>query len=245
MRDPDLVQRAEQAAAALEQAWMRWRERHGLGSGRLPPVSSYVGYSVEEPWGQPRVVLGVEASEAERLAAMLDGHDCAGSGRAEPAGLPEHRRPAGLDPAPARTIPDGRLPVEVEPTPQVASQAGSLILPPAQSRPAIPPTPAPLAAGATASAEMPGRADGGLKDLAARVTTVHHRADVQGLPQPEPTQSALADGSEPVSGQPLAADSGRRTQALPVSRPRMANGEPVTSTWPVADSRQPAADTAV
>ena len=72
MRDPDLVHQAERAAAALEEAWIRWRTRHGLATGALPPVSSYVGYSVEEPWGQPRVVFGIEAAEAERLAAILD-----------------------------------------------------------------------------------------------------------------------------------------------------------------------------
>jgi hypothetical protein len=76
MRDPDLVQRAEQAATALEEAWIRWRTRHGLASGPLPPVSSYVGYSAEEPWGQPRVVLGIASDEAERIAAILDGHEC-------------------------------------------------------------------------------------------------------------------------------------------------------------------------
>jgi hypothetical protein len=51
---------------------------HGLGADPLPPVSSYVGYSLEEPWGQPRVVFGIAAGEAEHLAALLDRHDCAG-----------------------------------------------------------------------------------------------------------------------------------------------------------------------
>jgi hypothetical protein len=37
-----------------------------------------VGYSLEEPWGQPRVVFGIDAREAEQLAALLDRHDCAG-----------------------------------------------------------------------------------------------------------------------------------------------------------------------
>ena len=37
----------------------------------MPPVSSYVGYSIEEPWGRPRVVFGVNAEDAERLAALL------------------------------------------------------------------------------------------------------------------------------------------------------------------------------
>ena len=99
MRDPDLVQRAERAALALERAWGRWRTMHGLGSDPLPPVSSYVGYSLEEPWGQPRVVFGVRADEAERLAALLDGHDCVGPVHAELTGRPDWRRTPGSDPS--------------------------------------------------------------------------------------------------------------------------------------------------
>ena len=95
MRDPDLVQRAERAATALERAWIHWRTMHGLGSDPLPPVSSYVGYSLEEPWGQPRVVFGVGAEEAERLAALLDGHDCVGPIHAEVRGRPEWRHGTG------------------------------------------------------------------------------------------------------------------------------------------------------
>src|SRR5262249_27056077 len=78
MRDPDLVLRAERAAIALERAWDHWRVMHGLDTGPLPPMTSYVGYSSEAPWGQPRVVFGVPAEEAERLAALLYGHDCSG-----------------------------------------------------------------------------------------------------------------------------------------------------------------------
>lgn len=78
MRDPELMLRAQRAAAELERAWDRWRTMHGLGADPLPPVSSYVGYSLEEPWGQPRVVFGIAAGEAEHLAALLDRHDCAG-----------------------------------------------------------------------------------------------------------------------------------------------------------------------
>ena len=96
MRDPDLVKRAERAATALERAWIHWRTMHGLGSDPLPPVSSYVGYSLEEPWGQPRVVFGVGAEEAERLAAMLDGHDCVGPIHAEMTGRPEWRPGPGI-----------------------------------------------------------------------------------------------------------------------------------------------------
>jgi hypothetical protein len=78
MRDPELMMRAQLAATELERSWDRWRTLHGLGTGPLPPVSSYVGYSTEEPWGQPRVVFGMDAREAEQFAALLDRHDCAG-----------------------------------------------------------------------------------------------------------------------------------------------------------------------
>ena len=78
MRDPDLVTRAQRAAAALERAWERWRAMHGLTAEPMTPVTSYVGYSIEEPWGRPRVVFGVDAREAELLAALLDRHECIG-----------------------------------------------------------------------------------------------------------------------------------------------------------------------
>ncbi len=103
MRDPDLMQRADRAAIALEQAWERWRAMHGLGGEPLPPVSSYVGYSLEEPWGQPRVVFGLRADEAEMLASLLDGHDCVGSVYAEVGARLDWRLPAsGPAPMPAR-----------------------------------------------------------------------------------------------------------------------------------------------
>jgi hypothetical protein len=103
MRDPDLMQRADRAAIALEQAWERWRAMHGLGSEPLPPVSSYVGYSLEEPWGQPRVVFGLRADEAEMLASLLDGHDCVGSVYAEVGARLDWRLPAsGQAPMSAR-----------------------------------------------------------------------------------------------------------------------------------------------
>jgi hypothetical protein len=87
------MQRADRAAIALEEAWERWRAMHGLGSEPLPPVSSYVGYSLEEPWGQPRVVFGLRADEAELLASLLDGHDCVGPIYAEVSTRPGWRRP--------------------------------------------------------------------------------------------------------------------------------------------------------
>ena len=84
MRDPDLVTRAQRAAVALERAWERWRAMHGLSADPMPPVSSYVGYSIQEPWGRPRVVFGVDAREAELLAALLDHHECVGPFYTEP-----------------------------------------------------------------------------------------------------------------------------------------------------------------
>ena len=45
-----------------------------LAAAEARPVSSYVGYSLTEPWGQPRVVFGIAAEEAEYLAAMIE-HD--------------------------------------------------------------------------------------------------------------------------------------------------------------------------
>jgi len=65
---------------------------HGLDTGPMPPMTSYVGYSLEEPWGQPRVVFGVAAEEAERLAALLNGHDCVGPVHAEVTNRPDWRR---------------------------------------------------------------------------------------------------------------------------------------------------------
>ncbi|HKS70811.1 MAG TPA: hypothetical protein VJQ45_10340, partial [Ktedonobacterales bacterium] len=80
MRDPDLVVRAQLAASALEGAWQRWRVGHGDVVDPMPTVSSYVGYSLQEPWGQPRVVFGLAAEDAEQLAALLERRD-----RMEPA----------------------------------------------------------------------------------------------------------------------------------------------------------------
>lgn len=72
MSDPELAARAQRAAERLEQSWDRWRRLHGLPAEQAQPVSSYVGYSLAEPWGRPRVVFGIGAEEAERLAALLE-----------------------------------------------------------------------------------------------------------------------------------------------------------------------------
>jgi hypothetical protein len=78
MRDPDLVVRAQRAATALEGAWCRWRNVHGLSNDPPPAVSSYVGYSLDAPWGEGRIVFGICAEEAEQLAQLLEHHDCVG-----------------------------------------------------------------------------------------------------------------------------------------------------------------------
>jgi hypothetical protein len=77
MRDPELVARAQRAATRLESAWEQWRALHGLAVAPAQPVVSYVGYSLNEPWGEPRVVIGVDADEAEFLADFLDRDECA------------------------------------------------------------------------------------------------------------------------------------------------------------------------
>jgi hypothetical protein len=84
MRDPELVTRAQRAATRLESAWEQWRALHGLAVAPSQPIVSYVGYSLKEPWGEPRVVIGIDADEAEYLADFLDRDECAQRGQAAP-----------------------------------------------------------------------------------------------------------------------------------------------------------------
>jgi len=84
MRDPELVARAQRAATRLESAWEQWRALHGLAVAPGQPVVSYVGYSLKEPRGEPRVVIGIDADEAEYLAEFLDRDDCAQRGQQVP-----------------------------------------------------------------------------------------------------------------------------------------------------------------
>ena len=96
MPDPRLVSRAQRAATMLERAWEQWRTTQGLEAEPLPPVSSYVGYSIEEPWGRPRVVFGVDAEDAERLAALLQTSiGFAAEGGTPVAADPGYRAPGG------------------------------------------------------------------------------------------------------------------------------------------------------
>src|SRR5258708_391522 len=103
-------------ALMLERAWDGWRSAHGLAGEPLPPVSRYVGYSMEEPWGRPRVVFGVDAADAEKLAALLLERAASSSVAGQPAPEDENLR-AGGRPQPDRApqAPDkghARIPVQ-------------------------------------------------------------------------------------------------------------------------------------
>jgi hypothetical protein len=100
MRDPELVARAQRAATRLETAWEQWRTLHGLAVAPGQPVVSYVGYSLKEPWGEPRVVIGVDADEAEYLAEFLERDECAQRGQVPLQQVPLQQVPlqAGAQP---------------------------------------------------------------------------------------------------------------------------------------------------
>jgi hypothetical protein len=214
MPDPDMVSRAHRAAATLERAWERWRIGHGLAAEPLPPVSSYVGYSIDEPWGHPRVVFGVDAYEAEVLAALLDSHDSAGFGAArEPAGRPgvtarpvANARPQGAArPAAAAqpatvSRPAGSAQAVAEPRPAVAAEAA------AESRPEVA-----AEAAAESRPEVAAEAAAAVRPAAA-TQPVRPRPTETGLGYPYP---ALADGAirVPVSYQ------GSGTGAAPAGAP--------------------------
>ncbi|HEV2377638.1 MAG TPA: hypothetical protein VGS19_36440 [Streptosporangiaceae bacterium] len=115
MRDPQMMARAQRAAVTLEQAWRRWRVVHGLAEESVSPVSSYVGYSTEEPWGRPRVVFGVGAHDAELLAELLERHECSvpvlEAQWPEPAGrVPAQGTPARQGPVPQSLTPQSLAP---------------------------------------------------------------------------------------------------------------------------------------
>ena len=137
MRDPELVSRAQGAAARLESAWERWRTRQGLGGPCAQPVASYVGYAPEEPGGRPRVVFGVDAVEAEQLAALLDADVRTGAVMGQRAGLPGQHAdkqrtdarhpggPVGEPPEAAQTMTQViSVPVMVPPAAEPGTAAG-------------------------------------------------------------------------------------------------------------------------
>ncbi|MGD0240609.1 MAG: hypothetical protein ABSB59_09800 [Streptosporangiaceae bacterium] len=114
MRDPELVARAQRAATRLESAWEQWRALHGLADAPGQPVVSYVGYSLKEPWGEPRVVIGIDADEAEYLAEFLDRDECVSRGQ-----VPGQQ--ASLQQAAAPQVPLQAGPLQSGPLQQVSS----------------------------------------------------------------------------------------------------------------------------
>ena len=120
MRDPELVARAQRAAARLESAWEQWRALHGLAVAPGQPVVSYVGYSLKEPWGEPRVVIGIDADEAEYLAEFLDRDECAQRGQASLQSAQLQQVPHQQVPHPAGPTSAGAASIR----PASASQAG-------------------------------------------------------------------------------------------------------------------------
>ena len=115
MRDPELVARAQRAATRLESAWEQWRALHGLADAPGQPVVSYVGYSLKEPWGEPRVVIGIDADEAEYLAEFLDRDECVRSGQI-PVQQPQVQ-PVPLQAGPLQSGPFQRV-TRAEPGPE-------------------------------------------------------------------------------------------------------------------------------
>jgi hypothetical protein len=141
MRDPELVARAGYAAARLEQAWERWRALHGF-AGSSDPLASYVGYSLKEPMGQPRVVIGVDAAEAEYFADFLESHECAGLAQTEPRPVngAVHLPASGSAPAPRDTPSEPMVRVD-------STDPGALTGPPSAERAVMTgpgPSPAPV-----------------------------------------------------------------------------------------------------
>jgi hypothetical protein len=213
MRDPELVMRAQRAAMELERAWDRWRAIHGLGTEPPPPVSSYVGYSMEEPWGEPRVVFGIDAREAEQLAALLDRHDCEGPVYAAMTAQPGARAEQDAQAGPAgrvRVPSQGQPPARRQPAPAPAEE---LLEPlPPRTRRGTEPAPA---------------ADTGPQDVAPEPSAVDEGQDpaAAGLPafRPRHEPGPYADeGPEPAPvadppGEPAAAGqaSGSWARRLP------------------------------
>ena len=109
VRSQGRVARAQRAATRLESAWEQWRALHGLAVAPGQPVVSYVGYSLKEPWGEPRVVIGIDADEAEYLAEFLDRDECAQRGQQVPP------QQAQLPQVPIRQVPTQQVPLQSGP----------------------------------------------------------------------------------------------------------------------------------
>jgi hypothetical protein len=139
MRDPELMFRAQVAASALERAWEQWRAVHGQAAEPMPTISSYVGYSLDEPWGEPRVVFGLAAEDAEQLAILLERHDCVGPVHAmvRRPGMREAQGELGL-PGSVPAEPLLPLPIPAQPPAPAAEYRARMWQPPRRDEGAVP-----------------------------------------------------------------------------------------------------------
>jgi hypothetical protein len=97
-------------------------------------VSSYVGYSAAEPQGRIRLVIGLDAGDAEMLTALLAGHECAethaglsGAHADRGGGLPGTPltgagHPAELPGSQDSYLPAGKRSAEVHPAETIAAE---------------------------------------------------------------------------------------------------------------------------
>ena len=122
-----VIQNWSHVLSAPRRAW----NLHGNNGARCmdsavapgQPVVSYVGYSLKDPWGEPRVVIGIDADESEYLAEFLDRDKCARRGQQVPpqqvqlsqAQLPQLRLP----PVPLQQVPPQPGPLQSGPLQQV------------------------------------------------------------------------------------------------------------------------------
>jgi hypothetical protein len=206
MRDPELMMRAQLAATELERAWDRWRTVHGLVTGPLPPVSSYVGYSTQEPWGQPRVVFGMDAGEAEQFAALLDRHDCAPPVYAAMTTKSGTRSEQEADAQPADP---GRGRVRVPAQAQLAAVPRESAPEPSPSDPLFGPMQPREAAGQEPPARRAADADAGRRERAPKPEPVAREGQARdtaesGLPSFRPRHEPGADPEDDAEPAPVA-----------------------------------------
>ena len=228
MRDPDLVVRAQRAAAELERAWDRFRTAHGLGAEPLAAVSSYVGYSLEEPWGEPRVVFGVAAEEAEQLAALLNSHGCGG-------------RPDAATPA-AQARPGRSATAQAGPGQQPAAQAGPGQPPAWQAVPGQPAGPGQPAV-AQAAPGRPAAANGRLASLtaAAEIARAAAGARLQVFAHGPTAPRENAAATLPVASGPGTATSSTATLSSATATPSLRSATALRPVTPAPASVPPPA----
>ena len=152
MRDPELVARAQHAAARLESAWERWRALQGLGETPAQPVVGYVGYALREPWGQPRAVIGFSAEEAERLAEFLEHSTTDSALEVAQRQVPNQPNQPNQQPAPSPPVAAAGKRSGAGGKQTAASRAAASAASPAVAAPAAPPPPAPPASAPVAAA---------------------------------------------------------------------------------------------